>query len=338
MANLNELYKQFSGVVHHAKIGTSPAAANIQTRVLYINDTVFNRLPEAEKEFIIAHELGHCNQFTRSEHKADNYAHQIATTSMKASLSALYKNLKFNKTEDFLRYYNQAKRVAERDFQQFGNSKLLNYLNTMCDQCNQNNVVGFSFNFPKPLANISQNIKEQLNNTAALANKIVDNRHESKLVKIETKGNIKVAKQEAKAVGYTTGGYKPGQGAQGILNSVTGVLSAAGPIVSNIIAPGSGAVISGGQSLLSGILSGGGGGSTPDPSTSRLNETLAAADRLANPGTVKEIPTDTPPAPPKPEEKKDNTMLYVSCGIGLLLLIIGVAFAIKSSKHNKKAA
>mgnify|MGYP000060603389 CR=1 FL=1 len=58
-------------------LGSTPAAVNIRTGVLYINPRVFNSLSKAHKVFVLAHELGHWELQTKDEFAADKYAFAI---------------------------------------------------------------------------------------------------------------------------------------------------------------------------------------------------------------------------------------------------------------------
>jgi hypothetical protein len=66
----------FSNVLEK-DLGSTPAAVNLRTGVLYINPRVFNPLSKAHKVFVLAHELGHWALKTKDEFAADKYAFAI---------------------------------------------------------------------------------------------------------------------------------------------------------------------------------------------------------------------------------------------------------------------
>ena len=72
-----------------------PAAVDMETGDIYINLDVWDRYTEAEKQFILGHELGHYMLDTDDEEEADQYALQRnfgkVRKSLKSSFTALEK-------------------------------------------------------------------------------------------------------------------------------------------------------------------------------------------------------------------------------------------------------
>lgn len=72
-----------------------PAAVDMDTGDIYINQDVWDQYTESEKQFILQHELGHYNQQTDSEEDSDLYALKQnfgkVKKSLKSSFSALEK-------------------------------------------------------------------------------------------------------------------------------------------------------------------------------------------------------------------------------------------------------
>lgn len=81
--------------VDAATLGRCPASVDMQTGVISINKSVWDRYDNFEKAFVIMHEVGHYVQDTDSEYEADAYAlrhvYKTAPCSLKRSLRALCK-------------------------------------------------------------------------------------------------------------------------------------------------------------------------------------------------------------------------------------------------------
>lgn len=81
--------------VDAATLGTCPASVDMQTGVISINRSVWDRYDNFEKAFVIMHELGHYVLDTDSEYEADAYAlkhvYRTAPRSLKRSLQTLCK-------------------------------------------------------------------------------------------------------------------------------------------------------------------------------------------------------------------------------------------------------
>lgn len=76
-------------------MGNCPASVDMETGVIFINKSVWDRYDRFEKNFIICHELGHYVLDTDSEYEADAYAlkhvYKTAPRSLKRALLALCK-------------------------------------------------------------------------------------------------------------------------------------------------------------------------------------------------------------------------------------------------------
>lgn len=87
-----------------------PAAVDMDTGDIYINRDVWDRYTEAEKKFIIQHELGHYLQQTDSEIEADLYALNAnfgkVHKSLKSSFTALDKSGVVNENRWNMLYEN----------------------------------------------------------------------------------------------------------------------------------------------------------------------------------------------------------------------------------------
>ena len=65
---------KLSKVVYNSDIGRNIARINRQTGVLELNPTIWETLPELEKDFVLLHEVGHMQLQTASEFAANQYA------------------------------------------------------------------------------------------------------------------------------------------------------------------------------------------------------------------------------------------------------------------------
>ncbi len=102
-----------------------PAAVNVNTGVLYINEDLFQKLGENSRRFVIMHELGHLNAEQKGEKAADEWAFEhllgLGESSI-AMLKAFYEAIPFTDYEQRDRAENLLRKVFETEFNQ-GNEK-----------------------------------------------------------------------------------------------------------------------------------------------------------------------------------------------------------------------
>lgn len=76
-------------------MGSCPASVDMDSGIISINKSVWDRYDKFEKQFILWHEIGHYELDTDSEYEADEYAlkhvYKSAPRSLKRSLQTLYK-------------------------------------------------------------------------------------------------------------------------------------------------------------------------------------------------------------------------------------------------------
>lgn len=112
-------FDNFTAVVYTEKIGSTPAAVNHRTGVLYINPEVFDKYPKHWQEFILLHELGHLVLDTKNELAADEFAfrHFIRNGgSLRESVLSLSEVLDVNNNPShYIRAREQLKRAQEWD-------------------------------------------------------------------------------------------------------------------------------------------------------------------------------------------------------------------------------
>lgn len=99
-------------------MGVCPASVDMQTGVIFVNKSVWDRYDRFEKNFIICHELGHYNLDTDSEYEADAYAlkhvYKTAPRSLKRALLALAK-IRIIDYERLDRLYKEALKLDASD-------------------------------------------------------------------------------------------------------------------------------------------------------------------------------------------------------------------------------
>ncbi|MCQ2959552.1 MAG: ImmA/IrrE family metallo-endopeptidase [Bacteroidales bacterium] len=102
-----------------------PAAVNVNTGVLYINEKEFQKLGENSRRFVIMHELGHLNADRKGEQAADEWALEHLLGLGESSidmLKAFYEAIPFSDYEQRDRAENLLRKVFETEFNQ-GNEK-----------------------------------------------------------------------------------------------------------------------------------------------------------------------------------------------------------------------
>lgn len=130
----------FNKVVHTDAIGSTPAAINRKTGVLYLNPKVFYQYPKEWQRYILLHELGHYVLKTKDELKADDFAFRHFVRqggSLEESAKALYKVLDVNNNpEHYERALAQLQRAKEWDAKINGNpNRKITKQEAMCNTC-----------------------------------------------------------------------------------------------------------------------------------------------------------------------------------------------------------
>lgn len=110
--------KVYTQYVDAGVLGTCPAAVDMQTGLISINRSVWDRYDNFEKSFVIYHELGHYMLDTDSEYEADAYAlrhvYKTAPRSLKRSLQTLLK-IKVIDSRRLERLYAEALKLDAAD-------------------------------------------------------------------------------------------------------------------------------------------------------------------------------------------------------------------------------
>ena len=110
--------RQFFSKIHYVPGFSGPARVNRMTGELQLNPDVWPKLTDAEKDFIMAHELGHLLLNTTSETEADAFADYLYANkglSLKQSISSMTKFLDESNPQHRERVHLQLIRVFERD-------------------------------------------------------------------------------------------------------------------------------------------------------------------------------------------------------------------------------
>ena len=92
-----------------------PAAVDMETGDIWINTDVWNRYTEAEKRFIIGHELGHYELPTDCETEADEYALQKNFGQIKDSLRSSFTALEKTNVKNEKRWAELYENALEID-------------------------------------------------------------------------------------------------------------------------------------------------------------------------------------------------------------------------------
>ena len=111
----------------------SPASCNRKKQIIYLNDSIWNQIPESLQKIIILHEQGHIIKNTSSEILADEYAYEHFAGSEPKSLKNLinvFDNyLDLMDENDQVRFFAMATKVLNHDALLYGNENAKSLLN-----------------------------------------------------------------------------------------------------------------------------------------------------------------------------------------------------------------
>ena len=155
----------------------TPARVNWLTGEISINSKVWNKLPEAYRNFILEHEIGHYTLNTRDEFAADNYAfeHFAGTQpySLRNSIKTMSEVFSFTKPEQYARLEAQIKRALKYDYEHNQNLKAKQLLDKLNDNeminNNDENALGYYADFNSDQLN---QIAGTMKDTAKVSEKI----------------------------------------------------------------------------------------------------------------------------------------------------------------------
>lgn len=170
---------------------------------IFINSPIFNKLPAAQRFFVLLHECGHAHLQTKDEREADRWAFEqyvAAGYPLSESIFALTKILNHGRADHLERIQLQFNRAVNYDIYENRNQKLKNIMDTNIQGSDANMAwVGHCYS---EFLGLGKKAKERR-----------EAKQEAKIAKKEAKTAIKNARAEAitaKADAIREGTYQSG--------------------------------------------------------------------------------------------------------------------------------